>query len=187
MGEKLTEAQSYHCPVCNTSDPTFWQQCDWGGCPDGRDPRPTPAGAPPSIRTEASMAGRYEEAITRAIMAMTFASGLPEVAAAYDFTEAIKGLAAALREQDAWWPIDDKEHPAPKDGTPFWGLIESDAITMFWHPKFGEFITSFRQMTMAPRLGGEVIDHSPEIVHPRLWRPRPAFPSPPPDTGRGQG
>lgn len=64
------------------------------------------------------MGDRYVEAIERAIMAMTFASGMPEVAAAYDFTDAIKGLATALREQDRWYEIDDPEHPAPRDGKP---------------------------------------------------------------------
>ena len=69
------------------------------------------------------MADRYEDVLERAIMAMTFASGIPEVAAAYDFTDAIKGLASALREQDTWWPIDDPEHPAPRDGSPFVGGV----------------------------------------------------------------
>jgi hypothetical protein len=27
-------------------------------------------------------------------------------------------IATALREQETWWPIDDPEHPAPRDGTP---------------------------------------------------------------------
>ena len=79
------------------------------------------------------MADRYEDAITRAIMAMTFASGIPEVAAAYDFTEAIKGLAVLLRDQDAWHEIDDPEHPAPRDGTELIGLAKDANIFRIWH------------------------------------------------------
>lgn len=30
---------------------------------------------------------------------------------------------------------------APKDGTPFWGIVGDDAIRMFWHPKFEAFMT----------------------------------------------
>ena len=33
---------------------------------------------------------------------------------------------------------------APKDGTKFWGLVGEDALAMFWHEGFGEFVTSFR-------------------------------------------
>jgi hypothetical protein len=81
------------------------------------------------------MGDRYVEAIERAIMAMTFASGMPEVAAAYDFTDAIKGLAAAHREQDRWYEMDDPEHPAPRDGTELIGLARDGNIFRIWQAR----------------------------------------------------
>lgn len=63
---------------------------------------------------------------------------------------------------------------APKDGSRFWGLIDSNAITMFWHPDFKEFVSSYRRMTMAPGLtinGKPHEDHSPEIHKPNMWMP----------------
>jgi hypothetical protein len=63
---------------------------------------------------------------------------------------------------------------APKDGTRFWGLVGDDAIAMFWHPGFAEFVSSYRQMTLAPGYtfenGETTSDHSPTIHHPTHWR-----------------
>jgi len=67
-----------------------------------------------------------------------------------------------------WQPIET----APKDGTKFWGLIDGDAISMFWHDDFGEFVSSYRRMTMAPGYtinGKQYEDHSPEIHKPMFW------------------
>ena len=75
-----------------------------------------------------------------------------------------------------WQPIET----APKDGTKFWGLIDEDAISMFWHEDFGEFVSSFRRMTMAPGYtinGKQYEDHSPEIHKPMFWMERHESPS----------
>lgn len=75
-----------------------------------------------------------------------------------------------------WKPIES----APKDGTKFWGRVGEDALAMFWHPGFGEFVTSFRRMEMAPGYtidGAPFKDHSPEIRNPTAWQPLP----PPPE------
>jgi hypothetical protein len=66
---------------------------------------------------------------------------------------------------------------APRDGSKFWGLVGEDAIAMFWHEGFGEFVSSFRRMTMAPGYlvnGKPYEDHSPVIHKPRAWLPMPA-------------
>ena len=71
---------------------------------------------------------------------------------------------------------------APKDGTKFWGIIDDDAIAMFWHEGFGEFVSSFRRMTMAPgyTINGKTFeDHSPEIHKPKFWMPLPPSPQSP--------
>lgn len=68
---------------------------------------------------------------------------------------------------------------APKDGTWFWGYVDGDALRMRWHAEFEAFVTSWRQMTMAPGYRiendeGEWVgeyDHSPEIEHPDYWMP----------------
>jgi len=65
---------------------------------------------------------------------------------------------------------------APKDGTRFWGKVGDNAVAMFWHPKFGAFVSSFRRMTMAPgyTIDGEGFsDHSPTIEEPAGWMPIP--------------
>lgn len=77
--------------------------------------------------------------------------------------------AAALR------PIEE----APKDGTPFHGLVGEDLIKMFWHDEFGEFVSSFRRMQMRPGYlinGKEYEDHSPIIHKPKYFRPLPEPP-----------
>lgn len=63
---------------------------------------------------------------------------------------------------------------APKDGTRFLGKVGDDLIAMFWHDGFGEFVSSFRRMTMAPgyTINGKTYeDHSPEIHQPSAWMP----------------
>lgn len=84
-----------------------------------------------------------------------------------------------------WRTIDEN---TPRDGTKFWGKVGEDAIAMFWHPDFGEFISSFRRMTMAPGYtinGKPYEDHSPTIHKPEAWMPIP--PSPDLCSGRREG
>lgn len=74
-----------------------------------------------------------------------------------------------------WQPIET----APKDGTRFWGNVGDDAIAMFWHSTFGEFVSRFNRMTMAPGYtidGAAFKDHSPQIHKPTGWMPIPAPP-----------
>ena len=70
-----------------------------------------------------------------------------------------------------WQPIET----APKDGTTFWGEVDGDAKTMFWHDGFGEFVSSFNRMTMASGYtvdGLSYKDHSPQIHRPKFWCPK---------------
>ena len=68
----------------------------------------------------------------------------------------------------------------PRDGSRFWGKVDDDAIAMLWHEGFGEFVSSWRRMEMAP---GYLIDdqpykdHSPVVHHPVAWMPLPSPPS----------
>lgn len=69
-----------------------------------------------------------------------------------------------------WQPI----ATAPKDGTRFWGLVDEDAIGMLWHDEFEAFVSSWRQMVMAPGYtidGKSHRDHSPVKHSPTQWRP----------------
>lgn len=73
---------------------------------------------------------------------------------------------------------------APWDGEKFWGNDDEDAIAMFWHPGFGEFVSRFNRMTLAPGYtyedtGLNYQDHSPVIHKPTHWRRIDALPSPP--------
>lgn len=66
---------------------------------------------------------------------------------------------------------------APRDGRKFWGIVECDAVAMFWHEGFGEFVSSFRRMEMAPGYtinGKPYEDHSPVVHRPSAWLPIPA-------------
>jgi uncharacterized protein YqjF (DUF2071 family) len=77
-----------------------------------------------------------------------------------------------------WQPAET----APKDGTRFWGRVDDDAIAMFWHPHFGEFISSCREMVMANGWafedGSKSKLHSPEVHKPTGWMPLPATQEP---------
>lgn len=67
-----------------------------------------------------------------------------------------------------------KIETAPKDGSKFWGKVGDDAIAMFWHSGFGEFVSSFRRIQMAPgyTIDGQAFkDHSPEVHKPSAWMP----------------
>lgn len=72
----------------------------------------------------------------------------------------------------AWQDISS----APKDGTRFWGSVEDDAIAMLWHEGFGEFVSSWRRMEMAPGYtinGAAFEDHHPAVHRPKYWMPIP--------------
>ena len=58
---------------------------------------------------------------------------------------------------------------APKDGTQFWGKDGDDAIAMLWHDEFGEFVSSWREMSFAPSWSGGTRLHSPVIHNPEYW------------------
>jgi len=65
---------------------------------------------------------------------------------------------------------------APRDGTPFWGIVGPDAIHMLWHADFQAFVSSWRRMTMAKGYlidGAPYKDHSPVVHKPVAWTPLP--------------
>lgn len=68
---------------------------------------------------------------------------------------------------------------APLD-RPFLGKVGDDWLRMLWHPEFEAFVSSWREMVMAP---GYLIDgkprklHSPEIHEPEAWTEIPAPPA----------
>lgn len=76
-------------------------------------------------------------------------------------------VAAALREQDRWYAIDDPEHPPPKDGTPFlaatWirGQLRWRVVVRIWQRWYDDK------------------DGPPFEIWARLM-----LPAPPPDPGR---
>jgi hypothetical protein len=82
-----------------------------------------------------------------------------------------------------WRPIET----APRDGTKFWGNCDDDAIAMFWHDGFNEFVSSFRRMVMAEGYlinGKSYEDHSPVVHKPTHWMPIRSLP-PPPEPSNG--
>lgn len=75
-----------------------------------------------------------------------------------------------------WQPIAS----APRDGTLFWGLVENDAIRMWWHAEFG-FVSAVRRMDLHDGsthadTGLPYRDHSPTKHDPAFWMPVPTRP-----------
>lgn len=71
---------------------------------------------------------------------------------------------------DNWQPMST----APVDGTRFWGSVGDDAIAMLWHEEFQAFVSSWRQITMAPGFtidGRTEQNHSPVVHRPKGWMP----------------
>ena len=67
---------------------------------------------------------------------------------------------------------------APRDGKEFWGICNSDAITMFWHPELKVFCSSFSRVQLPEGClvnGKPYIDHSPVTHEPTRWLPIPAW------------
>lgn len=81
-----------------------------------------------------------------------------------------------MTDATPWRSIDD----APRDGTPIWGKVDQDAIRMLWHPHFKAFVSSWREMTLAPGLrwedGKTKHLHSPVVHEPKYWMPIPEDP-----------
>jgi len=102
-----------------------------------------------------------------------------------------QAIAAALREQDAWWPIDDPEHPAPRDGTKVDLLYphpRGRQVDCYWtwcnidqRPMWGRREPRWEKGELVPE-SRWFLSFFPNM-EPTHWRPAPA---PPPDTGRGQ-
>ncbi|MGQ3297708.1 hypothetical protein [Reyranella sp.] len=73
----------------------------------------------------------------------------------------------------AWRPM----ATAPRDGSPFWGKVGSDAIRMLWHDEFKAFVSSWNQMQMHNGWtfddGSTVRNHSPVKHEPEAWMPMP--------------
>lgn len=103
----------------------------------------------------------------------------------WDYRDEARAAIAAY-QAEAWQPIET----APRDGTPiigaFWSIRWADShrrgeICRCWYqPEFDAFISSCRQMTMAPgyTINGKTSElHSPVIEPVTHWMP---LPSPPP-------
>ena len=125
------------------------------------------------------MADRYEEkakAVLELGKAIYGPSFLPQPEFRHFDVEKLKSaIAAALREQDAWWPIET----APKDGTQIltWGRLHDDGgIDMGEQPRVRVSNWSPTYNCWYSACSGS---HAPTF-----WRPLPA---PPPDTGRDTG
>ena len=112
-----------------------------------------------------------------------------------DTAQAISAARAALSAPNhqphavsqGWQPIET----APRDGTPFIGAFWSirwadshrrgDIVRCWYQPEFDAFISSCREMTMAPgyTINGKTRElHSPRIEPVTHWMPLPAPPSP---------
>lgn len=138
------------------------------------------------------MADRYEEiaAVARAIARVQLNGGDPEQPAMrwngtqmepqdfpvwHDYRDEAVAAVAALRDQDAWWPIGDPEHPAPRDGTQFLAVV--DGLVR---------IVSWGKTSHVPLYGFCLADQGPEeydLCQPTHHRPLPA----PPLSGRKPG
>lgn len=76
-------------------------------------------------------------------------------------------------QPSGWQPIET----VPRDGSKFWGKDGDDAIAMLWHKEFGEFVSTWHEMTFAPKYGGGTRLHSPTVHRPKHWMPLPESPA----------
>lgn len=93
-----------------------------------------------------------------------------------------------------WRPLPAEPTPgvAPWDSEKFWGDDGEDAVAMFWHPGFQEFVSRFNRMTLAKGMtfedtGLNYQDHSPVVHKPSYWMPCAPLPAPPADTRNDGG
>jgi hypothetical protein len=116
------------------------------------------------------MADRYEEKARRIVdeWERSPISGIRGPGGLSEF------FAAALREQDIWYEIDDPEHPAPMDGTPI-------LAWMLWYPhglygreEYAE--RNFDILRWTTFNGGGWVHYM--LGQPTHWRPMP-LPLPP--------
>ena len=98
-------------------------------------------------------AALFSEAITFVVPARNFGKSSGNVrnmlSAQSREIDRLRAELAALKEKQFNLSKAQPIKTAPRDGKEFWGICNSDAITMFWHTELEVFCSSFRRMQMA--------------------------------------